>query len=751
MTPFPAPNRLHVWWARRPLVASRAAVLASLLPADADRERFMDALGIHGDPVTSRRRIDAARRKGIRFEGKAYSYPRAFSYVLRPSDSEYIANTLGRKCREISVLDPTAGGGSIPLETMRLGIEAIANDLNPVAVLVMQATIIWPSRFRHDLGKHFNQLAERFVEFRQERLMNYFPSEPEKDCIPTNFLWARTIACPYCDGLVPLSPNWRLATGGVGVKLQPNLGNGPGSEGRTCSFEIVESAAEHSVATVARGDGICPYGDCGRIIDGVEIKHQAQGGHMGEQLFAIVYRRRVRTRLKSGQLGKDKWVRRFRVPRLEDDNGGVIQARLAEKLPEWEAFDMIPSEKFPKDNNDDRPIQYGMPLWRSLFSPRQLLCHGTSVEVFREMLETDRSQGKLSEVRQAAYGYLALTLDTLLDYNNRAGCWESTTGRVRHIFSRHDFSFVWSYAEMAPLVAGTGGDWAIKKTARCIKELVDLTCSGTETTGQLPFNTETTSPSPDPPPVTITCKPGDSLDHIPDGSVDAVVMDPPYYDNVMYAELSDFFYVWLKRTAGQIFPELFHRHLTDKDSEAVANPMRFRGVKGAKVLAGRDYQNRMASIFAECRRVVKPDGILTLMFNHKASGAWDALTQGLIEARFVITASWPINTEAPGSLHIKDKAAANSTVFLTCRPREEREPTAENVYWEDVEPKVAAAVRSRVAEFRDAGIAGVDLYLASFGPALEEFSRNWPLKRGRPRRMPVPSRKSRRQPVTEEL
>ena len=244
------------------------------------------------------------------------------------------------------------------------------------------------------------------------------------------------------------------------------------------------------------------------------------------------------------------------------------------------------------------------------------------------------------------------------------------------------------------------------------------------------------------PPVTITCKSGDSLDHVADGSIDIVVMDPPYYDNVMYAELSDFFYVWLKRTAGHVFPELFRSHLTDKDNEAVANPARFRGQKGAKTLAERDYQERMASIFAECRRTLKADGVMTLMFTHKATGAWDALTKGLMDAGFAITASWPVNTEAEGSLHIREKAAAKSTIFLVCRPRE---PYGESAvpqsggdsvireapvtYWEDVEPRVAGAVRKRVAEFQDAGITGVDLYLASFGPALEEFSRDWPLPR----------------------
>ena len=147
-----------------------------------------------------------------------------------------------------------------------------------------------------------------------------------------------------------------------------------------------------------------------------------------------------------------------------------------------------------------------------------------------------------------------------------------------------------------------------------------------------------------PPSVTITCKSADNLDHLEDGSVDVVVIDPPYYGNVMYAELSDFFYVWLKRTAGYIYPELFRRPLTDKENEAVANPAKFRGQKGAHDLADNDYRERMAEIFAECRRVLKPDGIMTLMFTHKATGAWDALTTGLMEAGIVITASWPINT-----------------------------------------------------------------------------------------------------------
>jgi putative DNA methylase len=291
---------------------------------------------------------------------------------------------------------------------------------------------------------------------------------------------------------------------------------------------------------------------------------------------------------------------------------------------------------------------------------------------------------------------------------------------------------------------GLGYDWAIEQTAKCIGELVALTRpdAGATASPQSKFNFDG-APAFTPPPITLTCKSGDSLDHIADASIDAVVMDPPYYDNVMYAELSDFFYVWLKRTAGYIYPELFRRALTDKENEAVANPAKFKGEKGAKALAGRDYQQRMAAIFTEMRRVLKPDGIMTLMFTHKATGAWDALTKGLMEAGFAITASWPINTEAEGSLHIKDKSAANSTVFLVCRPL--AQPGADTRYWEDVEPKVRAAVRERIGVFQTAGIRGVDLYLSCFGPALEVFSQAWPLVRGTPRQDIEQSRRKRRQ------
>lgn len=742
MTALPPIYYLHVWWARRPLIACRAAILASILPEDADREMFLHALGIHGDPVASKQRINLARQKGERFEGQAYDYPRAFSYAPSIKEKEWIRYESKRINLEKPILlDPTAGGGSIPFEGVRLGFESYANDLNPVAATILKSTIQFPLSYHLHVYDDFIRISTIFSERREKALIKYFPPEPNADAIPTNWIWARTITCPYCDGLIPLSPNWRLAQDGTGVRIHPETAGGPNTTGRICSFEIVKAITEQSEGTVTRGSAACPYPDCNRVVDGDEVKRQAQDERMGEQLFAIVFKERIIVDTKTGR-SRGKWVRGYRAPRAEDNISGKIRDALEAKLPEWEALDMVPIELIPDGLKTNEPLRYGFKKWRDLYSPRQLLGHGTSGEVFRVLYEEEVKKSGFNEVTRAAFGYLAITLDTFLNYNSRLCRWDITTSRVRSVFDRHNFAFVWSYAEMAPLISDIGHDWAINKTAKCISELVDLTRPDIDAKAhrkkgkgqqQLAlYESETFTP----PSITISCKSGDSLDHIESQSVDVVVMDPPYYDNVMYAELSDFFYVWLKRTAGYVYPELFTRTLTDKENEAVANPAKFKGIKGAKKLADQDYRDRMAAIFAECRRVLKSEGIMTLMFTHKATGAWDALTKGLMAAGFVITASWPINTEAEGSMHIKDKSAANSTIFLVCRPRPIRSGDEDTLFWEDLEPIVRKAVRLRIQEFQDAGIRGVDLYLSSFGPALETFSRHWPVKRGQPKDSP---------------
>ena len=287
-----------------------------------------------------------------------------------------------------------------------------------------------------------------------------------------------------------------------------------------------------------------------------------------------------------------------------------------------------------------------------MFSPRQLYGHCTSVEVFRELVSECGGAGHVSELDAAALTYIAIAIDKLVSYNSGQSRWDQTNG-VRNALERHDFSFKWSFCEVDPCLAGTAFAWVIRQTGKTLEELLELCGCDDDDNDDLTDGLFTVAASHDshsprrasvsssPAPMTLTRGSGDDLPHIADGSVDAVVLDPPYYDNVMYAELADFFYVWLKRTAGLLYPEHFQDYLTDKDREAAANPAKFkdfskvRGSGGAKKRAGRDYQERMQSIFAEAQRVLKPDGIMTLMFTHKATGAWDALAKGLVDAEFV--------------------------------------------------------------------------------------------------------------------
>jgi adenine-specific DNA methylase len=395
-------------------------------------------------------------------------------------------------------------------------------------------------------------------------------------------------------------------------------------------------------------------------------------------------------------------------------------------MPSWRARGIVPDEDIDALSNYDRGHRlYGISRWEQMFSPRQLYGHCVSVETFHDLAA---ELSPITDLDRAALSFLAIAVDKLVNYNCIFSHWDPSNG-VRGQFDRHDFSFKWSYAEMAPAITGRGYEWAIDQTGKALGELIDLL--GRSDDGKLQF-----APLRPQPTIEVMCSSAAAL-QLPSASVDCVVMDPPYYHNVMYAELADFFYVWLKRTAGLLFPELFSSLLTDKDREAVANLARFKGQKGgAKKLAKRDYQERMSAVFLEQRRVLKPDGIMTVMFTHKEADAWDALSKGLIDGGFVITASWPVNTESESSLHMREKSAARSTIFLVCRVRETEAANAEPRYWEEVEPTVRQAVRAKVKEFQDAGISGIDLYLACFGPALQVFTEAWPLTRGTGRAQP---------------
>ena len=727
----PPVNQLHVWWARRPLIVSRAVVAASILPEDANRAEFISNIGTSPNVVTARRQMDEMKATG---QWSNISFPNQRSFLHNP---KFLSEDLATAPM---VLDITAGGGSIPFEAGRLGFRTIANELNPVAGLILRATCEWPQKYGWELMDHFQEVRSRFLDRVCELTAGLYPKEPQpqgKTGTPQNgglptkrhvwaYLFARTVTCPSCEGTIPLSPNWRLDSKGSGIRLLPDTTSG------TCSFEIVTKASDQSPGTVSRAKASCPYPNCGATTPAGYISQEAQGGRLGHQLYCIIYRDTWETRTKSGRPSKrPKTSRGFRVPKEGDDNVAQLQELLDKLREPWETDGILPNEEIFRGDKTATPLDYGMPRWRDMFSPRQLLAHGYCVQAFQDLVDEDRDADKLDENRKAAWCYVALAMDKMINRNSLITRWDSGKDIVTGTFDSHDFGMKWSYAEMAIAIEGLGLEWALNDLGDCIKQLVRMAGHQQEepANGKLMnLGQEQTFTAP---PSQVTIGPAQDTD-LPSASVDAIIFDPPYHNNVNYAELSDFFYVWLKRTAGYVLGDsLLAPHLTDKVNEAIASPARFReqaqgSGKSASALATRDYENKMAEIFRECRRVIKPDGIMTVMFTHKSTDAWDALTVALIESGFGITRTWPVKTEADSAINIMDRAAARSTILLVCRPRTDN-PTPEP--WHIVESRIAQAVRADIPTLQDYGLSPVDQYLAAFGPALQVISEHWGTER----------------------
>jgi len=303
---------------------------------------------------------------------------------------------------------------------------------------------------------------------------------------------------------------------------------------------------------------------------------------------------------------------------------------------------------------------------------------------------------------------LAFVLDKFGNHNAMLASWDPTTNGIRSVFDRHGYSFKPAWAEMAPCNSGSGLDWAIDNVLTAYEEIAKL-CKDSQ-----------------PESVEITLGSATNLAHLADGSVTAVVVDPPYADNVQYSELADFFYVWLKRTQGHRRPEWFSTYLCEHDEEAVVNVSRHRDngrlpAGEARAAAHAFYQKLMTETFTECRRILRDDGVLTVMFTHKKQQAWEHLFTSLIRSGFLITATWPVKTESEHSLHQARKNAAQSTVLLVARKR----PAGSGAGYFNAEMQAEIRERARAAADRlqREGLNPVDQLVGSFGPAIEVYSR----------------------------
>lgn len=666
------------------------------------RAWLLRLVGILGDPVRGRRMIDAANAAGVKLQGNGYGYRQAFRNPVSRSDVDLLHAVLRRTWGELpTIADPTAGGGSIPWAASRLGLPVVANDLNGVAASVLKAGVEIPATRGLDLLPDIRKWGDTLVKRVEKRLKEFFPLNEGESVIA--YIWANAVPCPRTGRLVPLlTDKWLRKAAGkeAAVRMVTSV---EGIELREPRFEVIlgreVDKAEASTGTMARGKAVSPYDNL--VIDGDYIKESAQSGDMSQLLYAVAVRK------PSGE-------RTFRAPNEADLQALQAANRTFDAVKdEWFDAGILPTEEFP-EGNDLRPKHYGLDRWVDFFTPRQALVHGTFGKEFARLVPEVREA--LGEAADQVLFELALMQGKALNYNSRLGSWHVSKQVMRSVFERHDFAFKWTFAEF---------EGATALYSWCLDQLTDAyggIARLLDETGSAELGTNDRLERQ----VTVTQGSAASLT-LDDGSVTHICMDPPYYNNVMYAELADFFYVWEKRTLGRLVPDYFRDELTDKDNEAVANPARFAAMGRRKnELADLDYESKMTSIFAESRRVLADDGVLSVMFTHKRAEAWDTLGMGLLQAGFTIETSWPVNTEAETSLHQANMNSAASTIMLVCRKREDRE-TEHRTYLDDIEQDIRLAARDAATRFQHDGIDGVDLLLSTYGPTLSVISQNWPV------------------------
>lgn len=649
-------------------------------------------------------------------------------------------------------------------------------------------------------------------KFKSKNIVDRKPDGIER---PQARLWARLVPCSNCGLNIPLSTNFHIVK--KKGKPEQDLAAFPQvparGQGNDCTFRIVhrDAWAEcrwprpdftqwHPTGTQTFKDGkaICPR--CGHVMDGDEVKALARSreGGLAAQLYAVCSQVPVKLTYRDGTV-KTRWLWRFRAPRQEDfDAITAADTELRRLLPQWEAKGLVPNEEIPEDMEDKRPREYGMTRWRDFFLPRQLLTNLVILEEIRAAQE--RAKAELPADQAEAVGvYLAFILDKVVNYNSVNTFWHYGRLTVTQTFSRHDFAFrpafcefegaretvMWgafqvisAYTQLAALIHGepvelTGDDEEGGDAEEVESEAAD---DADESGAEEEANEEAFvagAPSevhirPEVIVPTVTCEDAAALSDPPPGSVHLICVDPPYYNNVQYSELSNFFYVWMKRSVGH-FPSLepwFREPIAESSREAVANEARFRrdadqelsawqqrfdaavtrlraqkikaanarklavDEAGAKPLTSKEraerfYEGRMAQVFRRSRQLLHPAGRMVVMFNHKQTAAWQALGMALIRAGFEIRSSAPIHTEAESSLNIRGLDAARSTILLLCLPREETEQPVGN--WASVQSRVGQIAAGAAAHFQKQGLAGTDLYLSALGPALGEVAKNWPV------------------------
>ena len=693
------PSTLHLWWARRPLASSRAVLLALLLPDPCDAQcppAFGEAARAllppipNCNPGETNTELQAAL---LRFVADFANWDLAAHPDYLRVARALVTAAHGEEAP--LVVDPFAGGGSIPLEALRLGCEAFASDLNPVACLILKVMLEDIPRRGPALADELRAAGAEIRDAAAKDLADLYPKDPD-GATPIAYLWARTVRCeaPRCGAEIPLMRSFWLARKPKRKRALRCRVERPDGGPPHVAFEIFEPKADSEVraGTVTRARATCLC--CESVLPPERVRAQLAERRGGaDAVFDDAGRRVGGARLtavvtlKPGETG-----RHYRLPTDADYAAARrAQERLAGILGEWErggrqGLCPVPDEPLPPVGTLGFRVQrYGMLRWGDLFTARQKVALTELLAVVRESAIPDNEQLLSCAFNRVAMSDMSCTR------------WNAIAEKMQHTFGRQAIPIVWDFAEVA-ITVDAPGNW--KSGYQIAGDVIDAACSQGSAQTQL----------------------ADATEHpLPDEAAGIWFTDPPYYDAIPYSDLSDFFLVWLKRAlpGHPLLRDPFDpdNPLSPKAREAVQDET--KACEG-RVKDRAFFEGVMGAAFAEGRRVLRGDGVGSVVFAHKTTEGWEALLAGMIRGGWTITGSWPIATEMGSRLRARESAALATSVHLICRPRPVDAPVGD---WADVLRELPARVAAWMARLQGEGVRGADLVFACIGPALEIYSR----------------------------
>jgi adenine-specific DNA methylase len=682
------PWHLHIWWARRPWGACRAVTLASLLPDPADPncpqvflKKATEILAPLGYKTKSAD-PEELRQVLLRFVGDFAEWELGASESYRSATTHLIKAAYPENSPV--VFDSFAGNGAIPGEALRLGCESIALELNPVANVLLRTLLESVPRHGYPLLEKFREGADFIKKEAEKRLAAYYPKKDGK--MPVAWLWARTVTCegPGCGAVIPLISQTTIAGGARKAWIEI-----AGRQDKTIDIHIAKGNADPKdlIKTAGGGAAVCPV--CGFTTQKASVKRQGKANQMGHRIFGVAV-----------PIGERQGKNYFDVNDEDLKASNAAERAWKELVNKGKATEL--TEPFVLTYGLHVPPHYGISTWGDLFSDRQKLALYNLADILQDYAINLKNEGHNESFIKDVITTLALGISNSVHYWTTMSTWLAEH-MISAFITGNAIAMRWDWAEGNPLVPSyVGGlDYAFSQAEEGIAAAVHIGKSA------------------------ATVLQGDATAvPLPDDAADLFFTDPPYYDVVPYADLSDLCYVWLKRFIGAYHPDLFKTELTPKANQIVVNPYSPEDGRGKQSPAA--YQERMTAAFREGRRILRPDGIGAIVFAHKGTAAWEALLSAVIDAGFIVTASWPIDTERASRMRANKSAALASSVHLVCRPRENPDGsvrTDDIGDWRDVLSELPRRINEWLPRLAGEGVVGADAIFSCLGPALEIFSR----------------------------